>query len=77
MHLSLTILAKTVKAHREHLKLTQAQLAERCGDATNRSAIAHFEQGIRIPKADVLADICRVLQIPNSLWEPFTNSDAQ
>ncbi len=44
--------------------------------ATNRSAIAHLEQGIRIPRPDVLAAVCKFLQIPTVFWESFTNEDS-
>ncbi|HVS80645.1 MAG TPA: helix-turn-helix transcriptional regulator [Pyrinomonadaceae bacterium] len=70
-------LAELVKAHREQKELSQEQLAAHCGVATNRSAIAHLEQGLRIPKPDVLTTICRFLQIPPLFWEPFTNEDSR
>ena len=69
-------LAELVKAHREHRELSQEELAAQCGVATNRSAIAHLEQGLRIPKPDVLAAVCKFLQIPAVFWEPFTNEDS-
>jgi transcriptional regulator with XRE-family HTH domain len=70
-------LAELIKAHREQRDLSQEQLAVKCGTATNRSAIAHLEQGIRIPKPDVLAAICKFLEIPEVFWEPFTNEESR
>ncbi len=69
-------LAELVKAHREQRELSQEELAAQCGLATNRSAIAHLEQGIRIPRPNVLAAVCKFLQIPAVFWEPFTNKDS-
>ena len=69
-------LAELVKAHREQRELTQEQLAAQCGADTNRSAIAHLEQGIRVPRPDVLSAVCTFLKIPLVFWEPFTNEDS-
>src|SRR5258708_7141731 len=70
-------LAELVKAHREQKDLSQEELAAKGGAATNRSAIAHLEQGIRIPKPDVLTAICNFLEIPEVFWEPFTNKESR
>lgn len=70
-------LAELVKAHREQRELSQEELAAGLDPPTNRSAIAHLEQGIRIPKPDVLATICNFLEIPAVFWEPFTNKESR
>ena len=69
-------LAELVKVHREYQDLSQEELAAKCGVPTNRSAIAHLEQGLRIPKPDLLTAICRFLNIPPVFWEAFTNKDS-
>ena len=65
-----------VKAHREQKGLTQEQLAKKCGETVNRSAIAHLEQGLRLPKTDALTIICTKLNIPPDFWEFFTNEES-
>lgn len=60
-------LALLLKIYREQKGITQADLANAVGD-TNRSAIAHLEQGIRLPDGDVLELVCNYLQIPRPLW---------
>ncbi|MGE6383693.1 helix-turn-helix domain-containing protein [Shewanella baltica] len=64
-------LGKLVKIHREFKGLSQDQVATECANKTNRSAIAHLEQGLRLPKPDVLISICENLSIPKPLWESF------
>jgi transcriptional regulator with XRE-family HTH domain len=66
-------LGELVKAHRERMKLTQDELADKVQPKTNRSVVAHLEQGLRIPKPDVLENICTILGIPARYWEPFAN----
>ena len=65
MLLSRSHLADLVKAHREQREISQEELAAQCGAKTNRSAIAHLEQGLRIPRADVLTAIGTFLNIPS------------
>ncbi len=67
-------LGKHAKWHRVHKGFTQEDVAKACKVATNRSAVSHLEMGIRIPKPDVLEEICRVLELPEQYWKPFTNS---
>lgn len=69
-------LGSVVKMHREHRKLSQDEVARNCGVETNRTAIAHLEQGLRLPKPEVIGSICRYLDIPSPQWEPFTNKDS-
>ena len=65
-----------VKSHRDHKGISQERVANECGEATNRSAVAHLEQGLRLPKPEVLRAICQYLNIPNPYWEPFTRTES-
>jgi transcriptional regulator with XRE-family HTH domain len=62
-----------VKAHREAQSLSQEDLASSCNPTTNRSVVAHFEQGRRCPPPDILKAVCSRLSIPESIWRPFTD----
>ncbi|MFA6191717.1 MAG: helix-turn-helix transcriptional regulator [Sulfurimonas sp.] len=55
-----------VKHLRENKKESQIEIAKRLG--TNRSVIAHFEQGERVPKPAMLAIICNDLKVPEIFW---------
>ncbi len=76
MSFSLVNLGDMVRAHREQRLLTQEQLSQQTSPPTNRSVIAHLEQGRRIPEPDVLSKICSELQIPQQYWQPFTEEGA-
>ena len=65
-------LALLVRSHREHQQLTQDAVATAC--RTNRSAVAHLEQGLRIPKPDLLQRICDHVEVPRRFWQPFTEA---
>lgn len=66
-----------VKIHREHLKITQKDLADKIGEGVNRSNIAHLEQGRKIPfKPEILEKICIAIELPNEIWKPFTKEDS-
>ena len=67
-------LALLVRSHRELKQLTQDAVATAC--RTNRSAVAHLEQGLRIPKPDLLQLICEHLEVPHRFWQPFTEATA-
>jgi transcriptional regulator with XRE-family HTH domain len=62
-------LGMLVKFFREHRSLTQQQLADIVG--TNRSAIAHLEQGLRLPDGDLLNAVCVYLDVPVPLWSGY------
>lgn len=62
-------LGQLVKFFREHRSLTQQQLADKIG--TNRSAIAHLEQGLRLPDGELLESVCGRLGIPTPLWSGY------
>jgi len=66
-------LGNLVRAHRDLKGWSQEVLAEQLGSLTNRSAVAHLEQGLRVPKPEALKGICEALGIPPEYWEPFTN----
>lgn len=70
------ILGSMVKAHREHKGESQEQIAKSCGVKTSRTAVAHLEQGLRLPNPDVLSAICQYLNIPKPHWEPFTQQQS-
>lgn len=72
MSFTLANLGEMVKAHREHKLLTQDQLAQQVTPQTNRSVIAHLEQGRRLPEPALLEAICRLMDIPKDYWTPFT-----
>ena len=65
-------LALLVRSHRERKELTQEAVAAAC--STNRSAVAHLEQGLRIPKPAVLQLICEHVDVPGRFWQPFTEA---
>lgn len=60
-----------VKVYRESRLVTQEQLAAQIRPPTNRSLIAHLEQGLRLPPARTLRLVCRYLEMPDALWRPF------
>ncbi|MBK9278362.1 MAG: helix-turn-helix transcriptional regulator [Candidatus Obscuribacter sp.] len=64
-----------VKVHREHNKLTQEKLAEECN--TNRSAVSHLEQGLRLPSPQTLKNICNHLNIPEKQWQRFAEHGSE
>ena len=64
--------ALLVRSHRERKQLTQDAVATAC--RTNRSAVAHLEQGLRIPKPDLLQLICDHVEVPRRFWQPFTEA---
>lgn len=69
-------LGSTVKTHREHKRMSQEDVARDCVADTSRTAVAHLEQGLRLPKPGVLSAICELLDIPKPQWEPFTKEES-
>ena len=69
-------LGSVVKSHREHKQFTQETVANKCGVNTSRTTVAHLEQGVRVPKPEVLTAICSYLDIPESEWLPFTHENS-
>lgn len=72
MSFTLANLGEMVKISREHKVLTQDHVAQQVIPKTNRSVIAHLEQGRRLPEPHLLEAICRYLDIPKDYWLPFT-----
>jgi deoxyadenosine/deoxycytidine kinase len=68
---SLQRLAELVRLYREALRLSQKELARRVRPRTNRSAVAHLEQALRLPSSPVLRGLCTYLGIPEPIWAPF------
>ena len=64
-----------VRSHRERKQLTQDDVALACN--TNRSAVAHLEQALRIPKAGLLELICEHVEVPRTFWEPFAKDTSR
>lgn len=59
-------IGKRIRKYREELKLSQKQLAEKLGVSNGR--VSNWEQGLNRPDADMLAELCYVLQVsPSSL----------
>ncbi|WP_158619246.1 helix-turn-helix domain-containing protein [Corallococcus sp. AB011P] len=77
MSASLELLSDLFKSAREARGLSQEELAKSVNPSTNRSAIAHLEQGLRVPPAEVLAATCTFLQLPKKYWEPLGSPDVQ
>lgn len=65
-------LGTIVKDFRESSKETQLEFATRIG--THRTAIAHLEQGRKVPNPKLLTKICTVLKIPKVFWAEFIES---
>lgn len=63
-----------IKKYREDRGLTQIQLSKLLGISNSR--VSNWEQGINRPDADILAEICRVLQVsPSELLGVHLTSD--
>lgn len=62
-------LGQLVKLCREHRGLTQDQLAKEL--ELSRTAVAHLEQGLRLPDPSGLQRLCEHLGLPPVLWEGF------
>lgn len=74
--MSIHQLGQIVRVFREERGLTQGELAEKITPPTNRSVVAHLEQGRRIPESDVLERLCQHLQIPRAYWQSSLDRDA-
>lgn len=53
-----------IRKYREKRKLSQKELAQLIGVSNSR--ISNWEQGLNRPDADILADLCRVLNVSPS-----------
>jgi transcriptional regulator with XRE-family HTH domain len=75
MPISLQELGDQIQAAREERHVSQSELAKVIVPPTNRSAIAHLEQGRRLGDVTVLQRICEHLGIPARYWRPFLNEE--
>lgn len=54
-----------IRKYREEAKLSQTQLATQIGVTNSR--VSNWEQGLNRPDADMLAEICKALNVSPSL----------
>lgn len=63
-----------IRKYREDRGLSQKELSQLIGVSNNR--ISNWEQGINRPDADIIADICRALNVsPSELLDVRLSSD--
>ncbi len=63
-----------IRMYRKERGLTQKQLADKIN--VTKSRVSNWEQGINRPDADILTDICRVLNVsPSDLLNVHLSSD--
>lgn len=67
-------LGHLVRTYREQRGLTQEAFVKELQIRTNRSALAHLEQGLRLPPPQTLHAICSSLAIPEALWHSFESN---
>lgn len=71
MSMTLAELGDLVKSHRDHRRESQDEVAAKSSPPTNRSVVAHLEQGLRVPEPEQLKAICEYLRLPEKYWTPF------
>ena len=57
-------IGERIRKYREELGINQKELAQRLGVSNSR--VSNWEQGINRPDANILADICRALNVSPS-----------
>ena len=63
-----------IRMYRKENGLTQKQLAEKIN--VTKSRVSNWEQGINRPDADILADLCRALNVsPSSILGVHLSTD--
>ena len=63
-----------IRKYREQRRLNQKEFAQQIGVSNSR--VSNWEQGINRPDADILADICRVLEVsPSELLDVKLSTD--
>ena len=63
-----------IRLYRKRSGLTQEQLASKIN--VTKSRVSNWEQGINRPDADILADICRALNVsPGDLLDVHLSTD--
>jgi transcriptional regulator with XRE-family HTH domain len=75
MRNALSNLGFLVRSFREQRGLTQEQLARQAGNLP-RTAVAHLEQGLRLPTADHLRSLAKYLSLPDVIVAPFLRATA-
>ena len=63
-----------VRTYREQRGLTQEAFVKALPIRTSRSAVAHLEQGLRLPPPPTLQAMCSHLGIPEALWHSFESN---
>lgn len=71
MATSFNALGGLIRSIRQAAGLSQAELAAQSRVPTSRSAVAHLEQGVRLPAPRIVASLCAALSIPEALWRPY------
>ena len=67
-------IGKRIRKYREARGISQVQLAEKLGIGNSR--VSNWEQGINRPDADILAEICRALEVsPSELLDVHLSTD--
>jgi transcriptional regulator with XRE-family HTH domain len=64
---------ESVRIFRKRLKLTQAELAARCGGC-HTSTISHIERHREVPSLVMFAHLVRELQVPTGKVVPLLNA---
>lgn len=63
-----------IRKYRKECGLTQEQLADKINATKNR--VSNWEQGINRPDADIIADLCRALNVsPSDLLDVHLTDD--
>lgn len=63
-----------IRKYREESEFSQKELAQKLGVSNSR--ISNWEQGINRPDADILADLCRILNVsPGELLDVHLTDD--
>jgi len=58
-------IGKSIKTIRRQLKITQYELAEKCG--ISQTSLSQIETGIKRPSQKTISKICAALDIPESM----------
>ena len=67
-------IGKRIRKYRETRGISQVQLAEKLGISNSR--VSNWEQGINRPDSDILAEICRALEVsPSELLDVHLSTD--
>ncbi len=67
-------IGRRIRKYREICGLSQKELAQRIGVSNSR--VSNWEQGVNRPDADILAEICKALQVsPSELLDVRLSPD--